>query len=57
MTDMILVHTTPDAKQSYGMSAHLINLTGKFDVGDHFESFGDVKGVLYRLEAYKPPVE
>jgi hypothetical protein len=51
-TDMILVHTTPDARLSY--STRLVKLAGKFDVGDQFEEFAGVKNVIYRLEAYRP---
>jgi len=49
LTDMILVHTTPDARVAYG--ARVIRLAGEFKVGDHLEDYGDVKGVLYRLDA------
>jgi hypothetical protein len=51
-TDMILVHTTDDAEVAYAPRS--IKLTGKFDVGDEAQNFGDVKNVIYRLEAYKP---
>jgi len=49
MTDMILVHTTPDARVSY--STRLVRLAGKFDIGDQLQEYAGVKNVLYRLEA------
>jgi hypothetical protein len=48
-TDMILVHTTPDARVSY--STRMVRVAGKFDVGDQVQEYAGVKGVLYRLEA------
>jgi hypothetical protein len=51
MTDMVLVHTTPDARVSYG--TRMVKLAGKFDIGDRPEEFAGVKDVLYRLEAYE----
>lgn len=50
-TDMILVHTTPEARQSY--STRIVKLAGKFDIGDQLEDFAGVKNVLYRLDSYK----
>jgi hypothetical protein len=53
-TDMILVRTTRDARVSYGTRP--VKLAGVFDVGPQ-QNFGEVKNVLYRLEAYKPPTK
>lgn len=49
MTDMILVHTTADARLKYG--ARIVRVAGEFGIGDHLEEFAGVKDVAYRLEA------
>jgi len=49
MTDMMLVHTTPDARLNYG--TRMVRVAGKFDVGDQLQEYAGVKNVLYRLEA------
>lgn len=49
LTDMILVNTTSDAKVRYG--TRLLRLGGEFDLGEQMQDFGEVKNVLYRLEA------
>ena len=51
MTDMIMVHTTPDARVRY--STRLVKLAGKFDIGDQPEEFAGVKDVVYQLEAHE----
>jgi hypothetical protein len=51
MTDMIMVHTTPDARVSYG--TRMVKLAGKFDIGDQPEEFAGVKDVVYQLEAHE----
>ena len=48
-TDMILVHTTPENRLSYG--ARTIRLAGKFDIGEEPQEFAGLKDVFYRLEA------
>jgi hypothetical protein len=48
-TDMILVHTTRDARLTY--APRIVRLGGKFGIGDHPESFAGVDNVVYQLQA------
>jgi hypothetical protein len=47
-TDMIFVNTTDASRVSY--ARRTIKLAGTFEFGDHLQDFGEVRGVLYRLE-------
>jgi len=49
VTDMILVHTTPGSRLTYG--ARVVRLAGKFGIGEQPQEYAGVKNVLYRLEA------
>jgi len=49
MTDMIMVRTTPEARAAY--APRLLRVGGEFGIGDYAQNFGEVKNVVYRLEA------
>lgn len=48
-TDMILVNTTPECRVQY--APRLLRMGGEFKVGDRVQKFGELKDVIYQLEA------
>jgi hypothetical protein len=51
LTDMILVNTTEDARVVYRRT--MVKLHGTFEVGNSMVNAGEIKGILYRMEATK----